>query len=287
MSKLCYLAHPIDLGRADPESLEFVIGQLQADGVKSYDPLNAFNVTGHPDGLISRVNHAAMEASTGAVAFLPSGTQSIGVPAEIDRLLGMGRPVVIVTDLLNRSYVVAGWAENPNCHVVGMDSTSLTLGVGWLLDRMEDSTAAPTKSQTIVFGQVAEGATLPTRGYATDAGYDLYTVGDHTVQPGEFVDVPCGVSVDLPDGTWGQITGRSSTMRVRGLHVVQGVIDEEYTGPLYAGVKNMNDEPVTIAHGERVAQIILHEATGQKYVPEWGVPRQKERGSNGFGSTGR
>lgn len=290
MSKLVYLARPIDLGRVDSDAPEFAIGHLQSAGVSSYDPLNAFNVSGSPHGLVSRVNKAAMNAATGAVAFLPADSQSIGVPAEVDRLLDMGRPVLLVTDLIHKSYVVAGWAENPLCYIVNstleVNATDLTIGLEWLIEQMATAAAPPTKPQSIVFGRELENAALPTRGYATDAGYDLYTHGDHVIEPGQFVDVACGVSVDLPEGTWGLITGRSSTLRKRGLLVAQGVIDEEYTGPLYAGCKNLTDEPVTVSHGERVAQLILHEAPGQHYTPTWGVPRQKERGANGFGSTG-
>lgn len=285
--KLVYLAHPIDQGRLDVDLLQYAIGELQATATPSYDPLSAFNVSGLPTDVISRVNEAAMDVSTGAVAFLPSDTITIGVPAEINYLSGRYKPVLLVTDI-NKSWVVAGWKSTPHIQIVGPTEDEISDGISWLIETMElhEVTGQADGSEPITFGRELPTAILPTRGYDTDAGYDLYTVGDHEIKPGEFVDVPCGVSVDLPGGTWAQITGRSSTLRKRGLLVSQGVIDEEYTGPLYAGVKNLTDEVVIVKDGERVAQLILHEAPGQMYTPSWGTPRQKTRGSNGFGSTG-
>lgn len=284
-SNLVYLARPIDFTRAEPELIEFTIGQLQATATPSYDPLNAFNVSGFPTGVIQRVNESAMDASSGGVAFLPSTAISIGVPSEISYLLNRFKPVVIVTDI-NKSWVMAGWKDKEHCKLVPMTEEGVTEGVEWLIETMAAHSLLNFDNQPITFGREHPDAILPTRGYETDAGYDLYTVGDHEILPGEFVDVPCGVSVDLPEGTWGMITGRSSTLRKRGLLVSQGVIDEEYTGPLYAGVQNLKNNPVVVKNGERVAQFILHLAPGQDYTPNWGTPRQKTRGSNGFGSTG-
>ena len=58
-----------------------------------------------------------------------------------------------------------------------------------------------------------------------DAGLDLYcTTEAIVVPPGGFVDIPLGVSVEIPEGYWAMLTGRSSTLRKRGLLVNQGVI---------------------------------------------------------------
>jgi dUTP pyrophosphatase len=289
---LAYLAHPIDLYRLDDQRRQLVhaayVG-LQALGVPVYHPAEAFHVAGLPTDVISRVNKGAMDTSTGAVAFLPGVARSVGVPAEIEYMLNMGKPVAIVTDLHKDSWVLAGWAANPLCGVFGMNALAdVEAAIGWLRSRMVTANAerAARDVEPIIFGKHVAGATLPTRGYKTDAGYDLYTCGNYVIGPNEFVDVSCGVSVDLPDGTWGLITGRSSTLRKRGLLVAQGVIDEEYTGELYAGCKNLTDQPVEVKEGERVAQLILHYAPGQEYTPTWGTPRTKTRGANGFGSTG-
>lgn len=124
-----------------------------------------------------------------------------------------------------------------------------------------------------------------TRAHVGDAGLDLYCSEDVTILPGRFEDIPVGVSVELPGGFWGLLTGRSSTLRKRGLMVAQGVIDQGYRGPLFTGVWNLTAEPVRVSRGERLAQLIL--------VPLWegGVESVlflsgSSRGSAGFGSSG-
>lgn len=286
-SKLVYLAQPGDFGSADPTLVNHAMAKLLVTGLTVYSPLDAFRVAGKPSSAVNEVNTAAMCVAAGAVAFLPRGVNTIGVPAEISWFIASGRPTVIVTDLDTSSWVVAGWADCADVMVVPEDPNTIDLGVHWLQVRLDTYVGAPHSVQDkIVFEQLRLDAQLPTRGYPTDAGYDLYTVDDHTIEPGEFYDVPCGVAVDLPDNTWGQITGRSSTLRTRQLRVAQGVIDSGYTGPLFAGCENATDAPITIKAGERIAQLILHYAPGTLLTPAWGQVRNKDRGQSGFGSTG-
>ena len=131
---------------------------------------------------------------------------------------------------------------------------------------------------------------IPTRAYHDDAGFDLYTARTTTIPAHGFQDVSCGIAVELPQGTWGLLTGRSSTLRKRGLLVHTGVIDVGYRGELFAGVWNLTGEPVEVLAGERVSQLILiHNATEQATltlvdsVNEFSL---HPRGVNGFGSSG-
>lgn len=120
-----------------------------------------------------------------------------------------------------------------------------------------------------------------------DAGLDLYcTTEGVVVPPSGLVDIPLGVSVEIPEGYWAMLTGRSSTLRKRGLLVNQGVIDQGYRGPLFAGVFNLTNTQVLVERGERLAQLIL--------VPLWmggtlavQELRDSDRGTKGFGSSGR
>lgn len=128
----------------------------------------------------------------------------------------------------------------------------------------------------------------PTKAYPSDAGYDLFVSEPVTVQPGQFLDVPLGIiRVLLPIGTWARLVGRSSTLRSRGLLVAEGVIDGGYTGPLFAGVFNLTNTAVSLAVGDRIAQLILCPTIDVPVAQtaEHDIP-QTDRGTRGFGSSG-
>lgn len=129
---------------------------------------------------------------------------------------------------------------------------------------------------------------LPTKGHNNDCGFDLYTHNLHHLAPNSFTDVDLGICVEMPEDCWGMLTGRSSTIRQRGLLVVQGIIDAGYRGPLYAAVWNMNNAWVDVSDGDRLAQLIPMLTIGI----DWKVERveslsSSERGTKGFGSTGQ
>jgi len=120
-----------------------------------------------------------------------------------------------------------------------------------------------------------------------DCGYDLIVAEDMVIEPhGELpVDVPCNVSIKIPEGYWAMIINRSSTTRKLGLRVVSGVIDNGYTGPLYACVYNMTNQPVEVKKGMRLAQLIFFPLITPACQKVDELPKT-ERGEDGFGSTG-
>lgn len=130
-------------------------------------------------------------------------------------------------------------------------------------------------------------AMVPMKAYEDDAGLDMHVSERVVIRPGEFKDVPSGISVQLPEGTWGMIQGRSSTLRKRSLLVNPGVIDVGYRGPLFSGCWNLGKETVILEEGERVAQLILiANVTEMVRVVEVDELADHPRGSNGFGSSG-
>lgn len=144
--------------------------------------------------------------------------------------------------------------------------------------------------QSLGFMLLTPEARLPERTYAGDAGFDLYVAEETVVHDGGFVDIPLGVSVGFPPGVWGRITGRSSTLRNTGLLVNEGIIDNGYNGPLFAGVRNLSGAPVTVAYGDRIAQLILHDNVTARYeavAVDGHGDSADGRGHAGFGSSGR
>lgn len=128
-------------------------------------------------------------------------------------------------------------------------------------------------------------AVLPEFAYPGDAGMDLTTVEHVILGPNEASDLSTGLRIELPVGYWARITGRSSTMRRRGLLVNEGIIDNGYRGELFIYVRNLNGHDVAVEPGARLAQLILHPLATPE-VLEVGELAESHRGSKGFGSSG-
>ena len=135
-----------------------------------------------------------------------------------------------------------------------------------------------------------EGAQMPTYGSAEAAGADLYACleNDVTVQPGETVMIPTGVAMELPQGLVGLVYARSGLAAKRGLAPANkvGVIDSDYRGEIMVALHNHGAAAQTVAHGERVAQLVIAPyVTAQFRQVE--TLSETARGEGGFGSTGK
>lgn len=133
-----------------------------------------------------------------------------------------------------------------------------------------------------------EGAKRPFKKYSGDAGWDLFTSEECTIQPGETKDVHTGIRIQMPPFLFARITGRSSSLRKHKLLINEGIIDRGYTGELFICVHNLGKEPVTVKKGDRVAQILFHLIEDVRWSEVDEIkPLVGERGANGFGSTGK
>lgn len=128
----------------------------------------------------------------------------------------------------------------------------------------------------------------PTPKKAGDAGIDLpvWLPAEHNIEvyPGQFLSVPTGVKVKIPEGYWGLLKARSSAHFKKRLLVIDGVIDSGYTGELFSMVFNPTKETIKVSHLERITQLILIKmgVAHAEFVEE--LPKT-ERGASGFGST--
>jgi dUTP pyrophosphatase len=114
---------------------------------------------------------------------------------------------------------------------------------------------------------------------------DLAVLGEQVLAPGERRDLPTGVAVQLPEGYYARLVGRSSTVRKRGLFVFEGIIDQGYRGPLFIFAENLTNEPVVVSDGARIAQLICTPIV-QPALQRVEQLESSERGANGFGSSG-
>lgn len=160
-------------------------------------------------------------------------------------------------------------------------SENVGLSMNWLRQRILDFLFPPSVVKIVFDG--GEPTFMPFKRYVGDAGWDIFCLERTVVPPLSFMDIPTGIRIDIPDGLWVRITGRSSTVRDLGLQVQEGIIDNGYTGPLFVGVWNLTNNPVTVDRGTRIAQIIFTRL--QPVTWERGDLRAKDRGEKGFGST--
>lgn len=127
---------------------------------------------------------------------------------------------------------------------------------------------------------------MPTRAHEHDAGADLRASESHSIGSGQFVTVPTGVRVSIPEGCFGLLAARSSLCN-RGLLMANGVgiIDSGFTGEIKVPLYNAGNLPSDVLVGERIAQLVVIpcELPTFKMVDEL---EDTERGEGGFGSTG-
>jgi len=133
-----------------------------------------------------------------------------------------------------------------------------------------------------------ERATLPRRAYAGDAGLDLHALEGCVLAPGERVSVRTGIAVEIPDGEAGLVLPRSGLAARHGLALVNapGLIDAGYRGEIGVLLLNTDrSEPVEIAAGDRIAQLVLVGVQTPEVIEVDGLAAS-DRGAGGFGSSG-
>ena len=100
--------------------------------------------------------------------------------------------------------------------------------------------------------------------------------------------VPTGLAIALPPGFEGQVRPRSGLALKHGITVLNapGTIDADYRGEIGVPLINHGHETFTIRRGERIAQMVVAPVVQVSFAPVGELP-PSERGSGGFGSTGR
>ena len=130
---------------------------------------------------------------------------------------------------------------------------------------------------------------LPVRATPDSAGYDVRSSeGDFLLQPGEIRAVGTGLVLELPPGLECQVRPRSGLALRHGITLpnAPGTIDPDYRGEVKVILLNQGKQPVRIARGERIAQLVFAWFQTPEVVEVTEIS-ESQRGQGGFGSTGR
>lgn len=133
-------------------------------------------------------------------------------------------------------------------------------------------------------------AKLPNFSTPYAAGADLYalTEKDIVINPHQTVFVTTGLSFEIPDGYAGLVYARSGLASKNNLAPANkvGVIDSDYRGEAFVALHNHGQTPQTVSNGQRIAQLIVMPIPAVEYEETTDLS-QTERGSGGFGSSGK
>ena len=129
---------------------------------------------------------------------------------------------------------------------------------------------------------------LPSYAHPGDAGADLHSAVEVTLQPGERALVPTGIAMALPEGYVGLVHPRSGLAAHHGISIVNapGTIDAGYRGEVSVCLVNTDrSTPFTVRRGDRIAQLVVQKVEVAAFVDADDLT-ETARGPGGYGSTG-
>lgn len=129
------------------------------------------------------------------------------------------------------------------------------------------------------------GAYAPVRAHSADAGFDLRSRDTVSIAPHDSATFDTGVHFEIPYGMVGFLKSKSG-LNVKRSVVSEGVIDSGYTGSIIVKLYNHSDCDYSVNAGDKITQIVFLN------IPDVSIEivenlDNTERGSDGFGSTGR
>lgn len=295
---LVYFARPIDQAGGGTTSwygslLLDIQGRLAVAGIGTFRPADAYTANignQRHTYFVNEINNHALYLADALIAFLPMGVPTLGTPVEIQQALILNKPVVVFTDIPG-SVQLAAW-EDRGVTVVNLSDPDTKIPEADDLKAMLRNKPDPGEDLISVGGGEPPllvhrdgAANLQPGKYVGDAGIDLAISETTAVPAGDYALVNTGVTVAIPDGFFGWITGRSSTWARYRCNVRTAVIDSGYRGPLMLGIENHRPYAQTLTAGLRLGQLVLLPtfAGGIEVVNE--LP-ESERAENGYGSSG-
>lgn len=134
------------------------------------------------------------------------------------------------------------------------------------------------------------GNFVPRYASAKAAGCDIFAdiEGEVVIEPHQYCAVPTGVRLEIPDGYEVQVRPRSGLALKHGIGILNapGTIDADYRGEVKVILFNFGNKPFAINKGDRIAQLVFAHVAQAEFVKTERLD-ETERGSGGFGHTGR
>lgn len=131
-----------------------------------------------------------------------------------------------------------------------------------------------------------DDAIMPTRAHAHDAGLDLYAQEGRIIEAKESATFDTGVHVLIPEGYVGLLMSKSGLNVKYGL-TSEGVIDASYTGSIVVKLYNNSGFDYHVRTGDKISQLLIMPIDTPSLIQVNDFAEKTERGSNGFGSSGR
>ena len=171
-----------------------------------------------------------------------------------------------------------------------IDYNTLYEEFGLNIEDLENDMMNYSPKLDLGYVKLNDDAVEPKYNYDGDSGFDLYSTEDVTIPPFGRVLIPTGLSFDIKDGYEIQVRSKSGLALNQGLMVLNspGTVDNSFTGEVKVILFNVNNHQVKINKGMKIAQAVLTSVVNGKWVQlnKLNGINDKDRGSNGFGSTG-
>lgn len=134
--------------------------------------------------------------------------------------------------------------------------------------------------------RLSEGAYMPERAHAVDAGADIRTPISFCIQAGSEAVIDTLVAMEIPEGYFGKLESKSGLHVKHGIVCPGGIIDSGFTGTIVVRLENHSTEDYTFDVGDKICQIIIQPCYLCSFE-EVDQLEDTERGASGFGSTGK
>ncbi len=138
---------------------------------------------------------------------------------------------------------------------------------------------------TIPFQKLSEKGKVPAQATFSDAWYDLFTVENHILKPGERKLFKTNIATAIPHGYYGRVAPRSWLAYKHGIDVLAGVIDSGYRGDIWVILINFWTEDFAVNEWDKIAQFIIEKCHYVEWQETDTLP-ESQRGEAGYGSTG-